>query len=503
MRVSERRTVSGLSEVAGARWFRTAIMLTGVVGAGVVLGGAGCGSADCSFDATCLDPSDASADASVEFPPGCNPTGDLNGNLACVSGLIGIFVSSTQGNDVQNDGSRGAPFRSLERALPLYSRQRHRIYICAGNYPSNLVIDAARSGVEIWGGLSCDWTTFTGERAKITAADPSRPAVTWKGATSGKVRDVELSAGDATQDGGSSIAAFASGSTLDFVRVKLLAGNGKKAANAILQPFTFFTADELKGNKASDSGGGGQNSRQCQTPAQTTIGGKGGNSGAPGDRGLPEAPGTGTPGSVTSCGSGGTGGDGKKGDNGKDALSIDVVGTLTSDNWTGRAGTDGEHGHPGQGGGGGGGNGGNGGGGGAGGCGGTGGPGGSAGGSSIALVSVSSRLNLVDSELESGVAGDGGNGARGQPGQPIGGGGGDRTGNACNGGNGGAGGDGGAGGGGAGGISVGVVFSGEAPKLDTATQTRIKTASQGGAAGAGGASGNPGIQGVARPTLAL
>ena len=98
------------------------------------------------------------------------------------------------------------------------------------------------------------------------------------------------------------------------------------------------------------------------------------------------------------------------------------------------------------------------------------------------------------------AAGNGGAGTAGQKGQKPGGFGGNRTDatNACNGGNGGSGGDGAPGGGGAGGVSIGVLYKGSAPTLDSETTAKIVLGTKG-AAGAG--PGKAGVVGVSAPTL--
>ena len=501
MRVSERRMVSGFGEVARAGWLRKAFVLTGLVGAGVALGGAGCGSSDCAFDATCGTPSDAGSDADVTWPTGCTPGAEPSVDRECLSESIGYFVSS-QGNDTVGDGKQGTPFRTVAKALESFSRQKHRIFICDGEYSGNLNIDAAHTGLEIYGGFACGNWAYTGERSKIKAADPNAPAAQWQGATAGKIRDVEISSGDATKDGASSIAVFTSGSTLDFARVKLIAGDGRKGADGVLVPFDFVNPSTLNGASGVPLATGEGKSSTCQSGTPKSTGGSGGGINGNGTKGIPDlGQGAGGAGGGT-CALGGNGAAGGPGGPGE---KVQIVGVLTAAGWAGASGKDGSHGSPGQGGGGGGGGaGGGGGGGGAGGCGGTGGPGGQAGGSSIGLASFDSRLTVADSELTTKSGQDAGAGVDGQAGQGAGGFGGDRgAGNACPGGAGGAGGKGGAGGGGAGGSTIGIVFSGPAPKLDAQTQQRITNTGDAGDPGVGALSTNGGIKGVKQPIYQL
>jgi hypothetical protein len=131
------------------------------------------------------------------------------------------------------------------------------------------------------------------------------------------------------------------------------------------------------------------------------------------------------------------------------------------------------------------------------------GPGGGGGGASIALISVSSPVMLIDSELISTTAGKGGNGAAGQQGQQMFGGGGiglvsateaAREATAASEATAGSGGS------GDGGMSVGVLYRGGAP-------TRQNTNLTLGTAGAKGRGGNPGandgIAGIAQEELEL
>jgi hypothetical protein len=82
---------------------------------------------------------------------------------------------------------------------------------------------------------------------------------------------------------------------------------------------------------------------------------------------------------------------------------------------------------------------------------------------------LNSAVSLAQCVLTSADAGGGGAGGAGGDGL-AGGTRGNGGGAACNGGNGGKGGNGGGGGGGAGGLSVGVLYKGAKPVLDTATK---------------------------------
>jgi len=482
-------------------WLCAALITTGVIGAAVT-GEVGCSSADCSFDATCGQPFDGGADSGIVVPPGCSLEDEPKANPKCVVNSLGVFVSATGGDDTAGDGTKEKPFKTFGKAVLSLSTQQFRLYVCEGNYEANLAFDASRSGLGIYGGFACNDWRYTGGRGKVAAADVSAPALRLIGLTSATVSDMEFSVGDATNDGGSSIAAFVANTDVNFTSVKLSAGKGKAGKSAQVPAFPFPA--DLDGNPGSSAGPGAAKTAKCQGDGFTTVGGKGGAINGDGDPGTPKVPdghggAAGTHDSCLKLNAGGLPGD--NGPAGPDGAGAGVAGTLDANGWSAAAGVNGTNGSPGQGGGGGGGKDWGGGGGGAGGCGGSGGPGGQAGGSSIALASFQSSVRFVGSDL---VASDGagaGNGAGGQPGQTVVGAGGTVPGSACPGGDGGKGGKGGTGGGGAGGVSVGVVHSGNAPNVDSATTITI---GQGGAKGAGAIPGtHDGIDGPAQKILPL
>jgi hypothetical protein len=114
------------------------------------------------------------------------------------------------------------------------------------------------------------------------------------------------------------------------------------------------------------------------------------------------------------------------------------------------------------------------------------------------LLSLGGVVNFHSSSLAAGAAGDGGAGKAGQGAQPIFGFGGNKTGGGCLGGNGGKGADGGAGGGGAGGMSIGYMFKGPKPTLDT---DAVVTKGTAGKKGGGGVTTNDGIDGIAEDSF--
>jgi hypothetical protein len=431
------------------------------------------------------DADGTSGDASVD------PCVDTPTAPSCLDEATALFVSGSA-SGAGGDGTREKPFATVNAALSAVTSEKRRIYVCEGTYAEDLALDAKHSGVSVLGGVTCAWEPSGTKPVLGASATPLHI----ESANGLAFVDVAVEAKNATE--GSSIAAFVHGGSVTFKGVRLVAGKGAKGAEGVLAPFSFPAQAALNGNDAPDENtGGAERSVACPGDA-VTKGGRGGNPGFQGDDGTPG--GTPNKGAVATCGAGGTGGDGAAGPAAIAGDGAATRGELTETSWMPGPGADGPHGPPGQGGGGGYGNAGAGGGGGAGGCGGAAGPGGSGGGASIALAVHESAVALSGSELHATDAGNGGKGAAGQAGQTQFGFGGNKTGGACNGGNGGPGGAGGAGGGGAGGVSVGVLYSGTKPTLDSATEEAI-TVGKAGSGGAGGAADNGGVDGQASAVL--
>ena len=414
----------------------------------------------------------------------------------CLDESKAFFVSSSKGNDATGDGSKAKPFKSVTSVLDKVSDTKRRIYICEGDYPEDVVLEAKHAGASLFGGFTCDWSTSK-NRPKF---GNTALALKITGATGVAIADIAFVAKDATSPGASSIAAFVANSDVTFKRVSLTASNGAKGDNGGLSPFTFPA--DLNGTSATSLDGGAEKPVRCPADPVGTVSTKGGNGGVSGAPGGDGTPGQSNKGSVAQCDSENKGGgNGAAGAAPPPAAGASVIGMLAPDGWHPAPGVNGSNGGAGQGGGGGAGLvGGAGGGGGAGGCGGAGGGGGQGGGASIALVSFQSSMTFEASSLTSSTAGAGGDGVAGQPGQTPGGSRGTGSGTSCNGGNGGKGGDGAPGGGGAGGGSVGVGYKGSAPTLDTATTAGINAGTKG---GPGNGPGNAGIDGASAPTLEI
>lgn len=430
-------------------------------------------------------------------PPSC--PGDPVADPSLVRDDCGTFVSASAA--AGGDGTKAKPFQSLGEAA---SRGATRIYACAEDYTetANVRFDG---GVEIYAGFTdCspngEWGWSDSSKATLTGAADA-VALTVSGGDN-VLRNLNVTAPNATMPGGSSIAVVVAGGTLSARNEDFTAGDAKDgdagmtlADDPMLDGITGMPGVGVCASGVANVGPMGE-TKACPMGG-SSVGGKGGDGGLltgttlePAGNGTDGTPdlgqgaggtgeGQGSPASIN-CTPGAAGASGAVGNSGLGAAGL---GSLDVSGWQGTAGENGMSGLPGQGGGGGGGVkgglnitcagvtqdrvGSSGGAGGTGGCGGAAGTGGQAGGSSIALVVADATVTLDAVMLVAGAAGNGGTGGNGQnPGQPGQGGGiGAGQGTAkpsCTGGVGGPGGPGGPGGGGQGGHSLGVAFQGTA-----------------------------------------
>ena len=442
---------------------------------------------------------DSPADVAIDAPLNCDLTKEPKDSPACIADSVGVFVDATNGLD-SNDGSKGKPFKTIGSGLSKVGN-RPRLYICEGTYSENVKVATATS---LYGGFTCGTWAADG---KVVAIDATGIVVTVTTTSAVKVVELTLKAHAAATPGSSAVGALcASGSTVTFSRVKVLADAGKDGAPGVED--VTVPAQATKGTNSSAVAGG--INAACTCPDGITTGGSGGNpstgGGSTGDPTTADGGAGGTGGTVTCLANGaaGFGKDGASATAGAPGPGASKLGTLADPGWTPTAGTDGTAGLRAQGGGGGGAR--TGGGGGAGGCGGCGGKlggGGGGGGASLGVVSFNATVVLVSCELTTAGAGNGGVGGKGQVGQLGGNPGLDINAVGCNGGQGGNGGPGGSGGGGSGGLSVGVLWKGAAaPTIDPSTTAKITVAGKGGTKGLGGATpSNDGIGGVAQAVL--
>jgi hypothetical protein len=427
----------------------------------------------------------------LDAPPGCTITQDPKDSPACVADSVGVFVDGAAGLDT-NPGTKAKPFKTIAHAIAS-AASLPRVYICAGQYPENLTLDAAHAP-SLFGGFTCGSWAYSA--AKVVIAPVSGVVLSINKVASVTVEDLEL---DATADaaaGASAIAAFVSGSNgIAFKRTTINAGAGRDGAPGATGANWAGVA-----TKGMDSNGVVPGTGMKYSCLDGTTSSTGGNGGMPGSGGTD---GTSTPAVGTmngglgggSCTAATVGADGLAKAAGTPATS---AGTLTISGWSNPVtAVGGATGNPGQGGGGGGGKSGGGGSaggaGGSGGCGGKGGGGGGNGGSSFALLAVMSIIDVIDSTLTSASGGTGGTGGAGQDGQPgglLG------TGSACDGSAGGNGAGGSGGGGGSGGNSAGIGYVGSKP---TVTGGKVTPGSPGSASGVASPGAGPGTAGASGP----
>jgi hypothetical protein len=437
--------------------------------------------------------------------PKCDPTQSPSEDECVIDEDYGVFVSPN-GSDGSGDGSRSKPYATLGKAISKAEAKGKRVYACAdgGAYHEALHLDATASGLELYGGFSCDkWAYST--TAKSTVTSSTTLSLHVEGVTNFRVEDFRFEAADGVAPGESSMGALIASSTnVVLRRVHLDAGTGVNGSNGTRTDFVFPDRVDLDGKSTTTSTGASPKLYTCPGGAMTS-GGSGGTAqpgGQNGGNGAPDFAGPGGEGGdlTKACNMGGGGSNGSTTPPLTPAAGASTLGALTSSGWTAASGTNGPDGPPGQGGGGGASSpNGGGGGGGAGGCGGAGGKAGQGGGASIALAVFESAVTLDHCELAAADAGKGGNGIAGQTGQMESGFAGNGTLGGCQGGVGGLGGDGVPSGAGAGGISVGIIWKGDAAPTQSGLTVTTGTA---GAKGIGGDPGmNDGVDGVAQEVL--
>jgi hypothetical protein len=469
--------------------------------------------------------------------PQCEGDPTKDGSL--VNDNCGVFVKP---GATAGDGTSASPFGTFAEAAKSSSAW---VFACEGDYAETEAV-VFGGDVAVYGGFTgCDaaWKWSADAKAKITGpADVI--AVTLTGGTS-LVTNVDITAGDAVKEGGSSIAVLVNGGALAASNGNWSAGAakaGKDGAPPDMPPTPGQDAPTTGGTQASAAcqlpagvQGGAPGMTSCEDGASSGgEGGKGGDQsvnngvgesgsdGSPLPDPNPDSYGLGGIGQMDAAGQCKAGQVGKNGAVGGHGAGGADLGMLSEIGITGGDGVDGKAGSRGQGGGGGGGAkngvfcgvggmidgpGSSGGGGGAGGCGGKGGGAGQAGGSSVAIILLDAKLSLQTLTVKSAGAGNGGKGAAGQSG---GGGGLGAAGGAasmfspsiagCKGGDGGSGGPGGSGGGGRGGYSIGVAQVGPTAELAGGV-FELGAAGDGGDGGTGNEATGKGSDGLACKTL--
>lgn len=413
---------------------------------------------------------------------GCDSSKSAAQGGCAVDDTDGYFVSPT-GSDAAS-GAKATPFLTIGKGIlaAAGNAKQPNVYVCAGTYPENLVIQNAPAGVALHGGFDCASWSQTGAATTVSPAWQTNSStaqfVLHVLGVAAVVESMTFIGPDATDPGASSVAVLVDGSPgMTFRRATVTAGAG---ADAVAKAALPVLSANTNGNPNAGAVAGA--TQTCPCSKDSTVGGAGATS-PNDDAGVPGQP---VIAGDADAGQGGTqsafvGGNGASGvSSTKNGSSTGTLGALTKDGWQSSPGGAGEIGGTAQGGGGGYwnvGNGFGGSGGACGGCGGAGGFGGAGGGASIAIGALTSTLRIQSSTLHAGKAGNGADGTVGQPGQPGGTGG---AGGPGNGGNGGTGGDGAAGGGGAGGVSVAVATFATNPDIDSQSTVLSGTAGQGG-----------------------
>jgi hypothetical protein len=271
---------------------------------------------------------DAAGDAPMTDPCIDNPT-----DLKCLDEATALFVSAGGDDQDPTAGTRKAPLKTINAALAKIDAKRRRIYVCEGAYFEDLALNATHSSLSIFGGIDCAWNAAPAIKPVIGAsANPLKI----DGTQALALADIAIVAKDATA--GSSIAAFVSGGDTTFKRVRLSAGKGADATDAVVKPFTNFPAQaDLNGNSAPDATTGGAEKPYTCPGGQLTKGGKGGK---PGDPGADGTPGPSNAGVTNNCTTDVTGKPGGAGANGAGATT---PGELKADGWSATAGMEGSY----------------------------------------------------------------------------------------------------------------------------------------------------------------
>lgn len=445
---------------------------------------------------------------------GCSGGSTPSEDSCVVTEEFGIFVSPN-GDDTTADGTREAPYATLEAGLVASVAAGKRLYACssAGEYLPDgdlLVIDDALSGAQLYGGLDCDTWAYDG--TKPTTVQGTGSALFVNRVKGGLyVEDFRFEAEGYSSGGGSAIAALVLESVgVAFKRVQFIAANGATgdagADGAAGDPAPIPTGEQAGQAGVCVNPGKRNGGRWPAASACGSVGGTGG------DADFLFGPTAGLAGMPSGNMNGGAiGSEGTIGRDGVDGLVGEAGGRghFNTDGFSGVAAGAGASGGVGQGGGGGGAGantaacvGGAGGVGGMGACGGLPGGGGGGGGASVGLLVWQSGVTTTECAFETGDGGAGGRGGHGGDGGTgssgaDGGAGASGSGKGGRGGQGGDGGPGGSGAGGTGGPSYGLVYAGDRPLETNSCTFKIGVGGAGGPGGSiGGFGSNPAPNGL-------
>ena len=266
------------------RWIGRSLAIASAIVTAIVSGFAlhGCGGQDCSFTATCagagaveMDAAPSGADASIAVPPppGCDIGRDAKDSPACVTEVLGVFVSGS-GNDA-SAGSRSAPLKTIGAAVKMAaSVKKPRVYVCEGEYQDPVTLDAQADGVSVYGGWSCADFDYTGGLVKIAPRAPG-VALTVSGWTrGGTFADLSVVANDGEKPGDSSIAVVvADAQSVVLRRLSAKAGIGQSGIDAA--PIADYAGPAVSGKPATLGGPGTKTSVTCDNGCGTSVGGAG------------------------------------------------------------------------------------------------------------------------------------------------------------------------------------------------------------------------------------
>ena len=464
-----------------------------------------CDDSDASVNPEALDEPDMSyVDADCD-----GVDGDLDGS---------VFLDPTSGSDGSTGLTSGDPVYSLDSAYSVAaSSGLDWILVADGSVELS---GSFQEGYHLAGGYDSgsSWSRTPALVPEIPVSSSGQIISGWSVDTEWQQIRVEADSASSSGGGSSFALRLHSSQGLLLDSCEIAAGNAGSGSSG---------STGSSGSSGSSGGTGDDgcedSSGFCDSCSQPSAGGggsgcggnNGGSGGSPGHENSSGS--SGSSGSGTGAGSGGSGGSGDNngstgsagsaGSAGSNGSSGSSSGSFSTSGYTVSSGSAGSSGSSGAGGGGGGGGGGGdcwcdsdggaGGGGGGGGCGGGGGTAGAGGGASVAILLVSSSVELVDCLVETGDGGDGGSGGSGGSDGSggsggAGGSGEDDSGRGGDGGDGGAGGDGGHGGGGGGGPSVGVQCSSSTLTVDTATSYSLGDGGAGGSSS--GSDGSDGLQ---------
>ncbi len=209
-------------------------LVSSLVGSAGAAGGVGCRSAVADFyddltTATTGAGGTGGTGGTGGLPDECQ--GDPTKDPGLVRDGCGVFVDVSVATS--GDGKKVSPFKSVAEAA---ATSKARIFVCAGEYTEEETVTLS-NGVSVYGGFSAcpksgDWTWDVAARAAITGP-PNVPAVLVSMGQS-HLEALNITAPDATESGGSSIALVVEGAELSLVGVELAAGAGLAGADGLV-----------------------------------------------------------------------------------------------------------------------------------------------------------------------------------------------------------------------------------------------------------------------------